>query len=44
MRSGWNPSRRNKNIDTIKSGHGKNNKFVIPYPSKIFWENLIIIR
>jgi hypothetical protein len=30
MRSGWNPTRRNRNIGTAKSGHGQDNRLVIP--------------
>jgi hypothetical protein len=30
MRSGWNPTRRNRNIGTSKQGHGENNRFVVP--------------
>ncbi len=43
MRSTWNPARRNKNIGTKKSGHGKDNKMVIPNrfrDSRAFWEHL----
>ncbi len=29
-RSGWNPGRRNRNIGTAKSGHGRDNRMVIP--------------
>jgi hypothetical protein len=29
-RSGWNPTRRNRNIGTVKSGHGQANSLVIP--------------
>ena len=38
-----NPIRRNRNIGTIKQGHGKNNKLVIPYPAvlmRTFYERL----
>lgn len=42
---GWNPTRRNRNIGTSKSGYSQNNKLVIPEPwhdlSKIFWECLV---
>jgi len=41
--SGWNPTRRNKNIGTEKSGHSQNNKFVVPerwVDFKVFWERL----
>lgn len=30
MRNGWNPTRRNRNIGTAKSGHGQDNRLVIP--------------
>jgi len=42
--SAWNPTRRNKNIGTKKSGYSKNNKFVIPErwcDYRIYWERLI---
>lgn len=42
--SGWNPTRRNKNIGTKKSGYSKNNKFVVPErwcDYRVFWERLI---
>jgi len=44
MRTTRNPTRRNKNIGTSKSGHGSNNKMVISskfYDSRGFWERLI---
>lgn len=43
MRSGWNPTRRNRNIGTKARGHGQNNKLVIPYHFnryKNFYEDL----
>ena len=43
MRGTWNPTRRNKNIGTKKSGHGRNNKMIIPKrfrDSRAFWEHL----
>lgn len=43
MRAGWNPTRRNKNIGTEKSGNGQNNKLTIPSArgqSDIFWERI----
>lgn len=43
MRSGWNPTRRNRNIETKKQGHGRNNELVIPasWPEdSVFWERL----
>jgi len=42
--SGWNPTRRNRNIGTEKSGHSQNNKFVVPdrwSDYKVFWERLV---
>ena len=42
-RPGWNPSRRNRNIGTAKSGHGQNNRLVIPArwsDDRVFWEKL----
>jgi len=42
-RSGWNPTRRNRNIGTAKSGHGLANRLVIPAPwndPRVFWEKL----
>lgn len=42
--SAWNPTRRNRNIGTLKSGRSQNNKFVIPdrwSDFKIFWERLV---
>jgi hypothetical protein len=43
MKKGWNPTRRNKNIGTSKSGYGKDNRLVIPdrYSDiSAFWERL----
>jgi len=43
MKKGWDPTRRNKNIGTCKSGYGKDNRLVIPdrYSDiSIFWERL----
>lgn len=40
----WNPIRRNRNIGTGKSGHSKDNKFVVPErwsDLKVFWERLV---
>jgi hypothetical protein len=40
----WNPTRRNRNIGTEKSGRSQNNKLVIPerwIDFKIFWERLV---
>jgi hypothetical protein len=40
---GWNPSRRNRNIGTKRSGHGQHNRLVIPdrwSDDRIFWERL----
>jgi hypothetical protein len=42
-RSAWNPTRRNRNIGTEKSGYSQNNKLVIPerwIDFKVFWERL----
>src|SRR4051794_38373314 len=42
-RSGWNPTRRNRNIGTEKSGHGQDNRLVIPSnrnDDNVFWGNL----
>jgi hypothetical protein len=39
--SGWNKTRRNRNIGTSKQGHGKNNQLAIPQPAdtlKFFYE------
>lgn len=47
MRKGWNPTRRNRNIGTAKSGHGQDNKFVIPssrHGVNTFWGNLTDYR
>lgn len=41
--SGWNPTRRNRNIGTKKSGQSQNNKFVVPErwaDYRIYWERL----
>jgi hypothetical protein len=49
-RAGWNPSRRNRNIGTNKSGHGQANRLVIPdrwSDDRIFWEKLrdpVVVR
>jgi hypothetical protein len=43
MRKGWNPTRRNRNIGTARSGHGSDNRFVIPSNralGNVFWGNL----
>jgi hypothetical protein len=37
MRSGWNPTRRNRNIGTAKSGHGQDNRLVIPSTWRDWW-------
>jgi hypothetical protein len=40
MRPGWNATRRNRNIGTARSGHGQDNRLVIPWPrndSRPFW-------
>lgn len=42
-RPGWNPARRNRNIGTAKSGHGRDNRLVIPSrwsEDRVFWEKL----
>jgi hypothetical protein len=39
----WNPTRRNRNIGTVKQGHGNNNKLTIPWPcivAKSYFERL----
>lgn len=42
MQSGRNPIRRNRNIGTAKSGHGQNNRLVIPSPVNrgLYYETL----
>ena len=42
MQSGRNPIRRNCNIGTVKSGHGQNNRLVIPSPVNcgLYYETL----
>ena len=40
----WNPTRRNRNIGTDKSGFAPNSKFVVPErwaDCKVFWERLV---
>ncbi len=40
----YNPIRRNRNIGTVKSGHGQNNRLVIPWAwndDRIFYERLV---
>src|SRR5438067_1517142 len=47
MRSGWDPTRRNRNIGTAKSGHGQDNRLVIPNPRNNpnpFWGRLTRYR
>ena len=42
-RSGWNPTRRNRNLGTAKSGHGLSNRMVIPESwndPRVYWERL----
>lgn len=42
--SAWNPTRRNKNIGTKKSGYSQNNKFGVPErwsDYRVFWERLV---
>lgn len=44
MKSGRNPTRRNRNIGTTKQGHGQDNKLVIPWSwrdSRSFYEKLL---
>ena len=41
--SAWNPTKRNRNIGTKKSGYSQNNKLVVPerwVDFKVFWERL----
>lgn len=41
--SGRNPTRRNRNIGTARSGHGQDNEMVIPeswWDDRVFWEKL----
>lgn len=43
MRSGYNPTRRNRNIGTAKQGHGRDNRLTIPsicHDERIWWEQL----
>jgi hypothetical protein len=43
MRDGWNPTRRNRNIGTARSGHGQDNRLVIPSSRRDprpFWSRL----
>lgn len=40
---GYNPTRRNRNIGTPKSGHGQNNRLTIPeiaHGNNMFWERI----
>jgi len=40
----WNPTKRNRNIGTKKSGYSQNNKFVVPErwcDYRVFWERLV---
>ncbi len=40
----WNPTRRNRNIGTVKSGHSQNNRLVVPdrwSGFKVFWEHIV---
>src|SRR5690348_9853529 len=42
-RPGWNPTRRNRNLGTAKSGHGQDNRLVIPSnrrDPRPFWSRL----
>lgn len=43
MRSGYDPTRRNRNLGTSRAGHGSDNKHVIPqswHESRVYWEKL----
>jgi hypothetical protein len=43
MVPGYNPSRRNRNIGTAKSGHGQNNRLTIPavaHGEYVYWERI----
>ena len=43
MQNGRNPTRRNRNIGTPKSGHGRDNRLVIPSSGgdpRVFWQRL----
>jgi hypothetical protein len=43
MRSGWDPTRRNRNIGTARAGHGQDNRLVIPSSRRDprpFWSRL----
>lgn len=42
QRAGWNPARRNRNIGTEASGHGRNNRMVVPerYIGPVFWNDI----
>jgi hypothetical protein len=43
MRDGWNPTRRNRNIGTARSGHGQDNRLIIPSSRRDprpFWSRL----
>jgi hypothetical protein len=43
MRSGWDPTRRNRNIGTARAGHGQDNRLVIPTSRRDprpFWSRL----
>jgi hypothetical protein len=43
MRNGFNPIRRNRNIGTVRQGHGRNNRFTIPaicHSERTWWEQL----
>lgn len=35
MRAGFNPARRNRNIGTVKQGHGQDNQLVVPNPGAL---------
>jgi hypothetical protein len=43
MKSGYDPTRRNRNLGTRKQGHGRNNTMAIPvlcHDERIWWANL----
>ena len=44
MNSGWNPTRRNRNLGTAQSEHGQNNRMAIPHsyhdPRAVYWQRL----
>ncbi len=43
MKSGYDPTRRNRNLGTPRAGHGHDNRHVIPqswHESRVYWEKL----